>query len=244
MQDPSAGAFGAAIKAPKFPQEEQHLRCPRCDSTNTKFCYYNNYNLSQPRHFCKDCRRYWTKGGALRNIPVGGGTRKNSKRGASSSSSSASHAKRSNNPPSSSSAPAAAAVPPGTTLQFPKVEAVSALFPPVDADRQMLDFTGSFSSLLTSTGHFGSLLDSFHTGVPAVLSLPGASDPSHQITSSSLELHSPGNGSEISGSAPPLPPAQPEQAPTPDNLLGDSGCWSGSSGWPDLSIYTPGSSFQ
>ncbi|RAZ36360.1 hypothetical protein DK853_48805, partial [Klebsiella oxytoca] len=20
---------------------------------NTKFCYYNNYNLTQPRHFCK-----------------------------------------------------------------------------------------------------------------------------------------------------------------------------------------------
>ncbi|PIN16077.1 hypothetical protein CDL12_11268 [Handroanthus impetiginosus] len=56
--------------------EPEHLPCPRCDSTNTKFCYYNNYNLSQPRHFCKSCRRYWTRGGALRNVPVGGGTRK------------------------------------------------------------------------------------------------------------------------------------------------------------------------
>ncbi|KAF3781794.1 Dof zinc finger protein DOF5-3 [Nymphaea thermarum] len=53
------------------------LRCPRCDSTNTKFCYYNNYNLTQPRHFCKSCRRYWTQGGALRNVPIGGGCRKN-----------------------------------------------------------------------------------------------------------------------------------------------------------------------
>lgn len=52
------------------------LKCPRCDSLNTKFCYYNNYNLSQPRHFCKSCRRYWTKGGVLRNVPVGGGCRK------------------------------------------------------------------------------------------------------------------------------------------------------------------------
>lgn len=52
------------------------LKCPRCDSQNTKFCYYNNYNLSQPRHFCKSCRRYWTKGGVLRNVPVGGGCRK------------------------------------------------------------------------------------------------------------------------------------------------------------------------
>ncbi|OMO77248.1 Zinc finger, Dof-type [Corchorus olitorius] len=66
------------------PQPEQALKCPRCDSTNTKFCYYNNYSLSQPRYFCKSCRRYWTKGGTLRNVPVGGGCRKN-KRSSSSS---------------------------------------------------------------------------------------------------------------------------------------------------------------
>ncbi|XP_043698997.1 dof zinc finger protein DOF5.4-like [Telopea speciosissima] len=58
------------------PHPNQALKCPRCDSINTKFCYYNNYNLSQPRHFCKSCRRYWTKGGVLRNVPVGGGCRK------------------------------------------------------------------------------------------------------------------------------------------------------------------------
>ncbi|GLT32177.1 hypothetical protein SLA2020_068630 [Shorea laevis] len=51
--------------------------CPRCASSNTKFCYYNNYSLSQPRYFCKGCRRYWTKGGSLRNVPVGGGCRRN-----------------------------------------------------------------------------------------------------------------------------------------------------------------------
>ncbi|XP_072986083.1 uncharacterized protein [Typha latifolia] len=51
--------------------------CPRCHSSNTKFCYYNNYSLSQPRHFCKACKRYWTRGGTLRNVPVGGGCRKN-----------------------------------------------------------------------------------------------------------------------------------------------------------------------
>ncbi|RWR93936.1 dof zinc finger protein DOF5.6-like protein [Cinnamomum micranthum f. kanehirae] len=61
------------------PQHEQALKCPRCDSTHTKFCYYNNYSLSQPRYFCKSCRRYWTKGGSLRNVPVGGGCRKNKK---------------------------------------------------------------------------------------------------------------------------------------------------------------------
>lgn len=69
------------------PYKEQSLNCPRCNSTNTKFCYYNNYSLSQPRYFCKTCRRYWTEGGSLRNVPVGGGSRKN-KRSTSSSSSS------------------------------------------------------------------------------------------------------------------------------------------------------------
>ena len=61
---------------PHHHNHPQPLKCPRCDSLNTKFCYYNNYNLSQPRHFCKNCRRYWTKGGVLRNVPVGGGCRK------------------------------------------------------------------------------------------------------------------------------------------------------------------------
>ncbi|KAM7279402.1 hypothetical protein ACFE04_006536 [Oxalis oulophora] len=64
------------VKKPR-PPNEQPLNCPRCDSTNTKFCYYNNYSLTQPRYFCKSCRRYWTKGGTLRNVPVGGGCRKN-----------------------------------------------------------------------------------------------------------------------------------------------------------------------
>ncbi|ERN16082.1 dof zinc finger protein DOF3.7 [Amborella trichopoda] len=60
-------------------QTPQSPNCPRCNSTNTKFCYYNNYSHAQPRYFCKTCRRYWTKGGALRNVPVGGGCRKSKK---------------------------------------------------------------------------------------------------------------------------------------------------------------------
>ncbi|KAG2263751.1 hypothetical protein Bca52824_070858 [Brassica carinata] len=59
--------------------------CPRCGSSNTKFCYYNNYSLTQPRYFCKGCRRYWTKGGSLRNVPVGGGCRKSRRTKSSSS---------------------------------------------------------------------------------------------------------------------------------------------------------------
>ncbi|XP_010557279.1 PREDICTED: dof zinc finger protein DOF1.1 isoform X2 [Tarenaya hassleriana] len=73
------GSTEERARVSKLPQPDGPLNCPRCDSTNTKFCYYNNYNLSQPRHFCKACRRYWTRGGALRNVPVGGGCRRNKK---------------------------------------------------------------------------------------------------------------------------------------------------------------------
>lgn len=61
----------------KAPHPTHIIKCPRCDSLDTKFCYYNNYSLSQPRYFCKNCKRYWTAGGALRNVAVGGGLRKN-----------------------------------------------------------------------------------------------------------------------------------------------------------------------
>ncbi|KAG4381141.1 hypothetical protein GLYMA_15G082400v4 [Glycine max] len=55
---------------------EKIIPCPRCKSMETKFCYFNNYNVNQPRHFCKSCQRYWTAGGALRNVAVGAGRRK------------------------------------------------------------------------------------------------------------------------------------------------------------------------
>ncbi|CAA7035064.1 unnamed protein product [Microthlaspi erraticum] len=61
------------------------LPCPRCKSMETKFCYYNNYNVNQPRHFCKACQRYWTSGGTMRSVPVGAGRRKNKNNNTSSS---------------------------------------------------------------------------------------------------------------------------------------------------------------
>ncbi|XP_028101601.1 dof zinc finger protein DOF1.4-like [Camellia sinensis] len=79
-------------------QQQQALKCPRCDSSNTKFCYYNNYSLSQPRHFCKACKRYWTRGGTLRNVPVGGGCRKNKRVKKPSSSSATDSPSSSSNP--------------------------------------------------------------------------------------------------------------------------------------------------
>jgi hypothetical protein len=69
-----AGASSAKLKEAGKPVET--LPCPRCESMNTKFCYYNNYSVTQPRHFCRQCQRYWTAGGTLRNVPVGGGSRK------------------------------------------------------------------------------------------------------------------------------------------------------------------------
>lgn len=71
------GSMAERARLAKLPHPEASLKCPRCESTNTKFCYFNNYSLTQPRHFCKTCRRYWTRGGALRNVPVGGGCRRN-----------------------------------------------------------------------------------------------------------------------------------------------------------------------
>ncbi|XP_010554915.1 PREDICTED: dof zinc finger protein DOF5.1 [Tarenaya hassleriana] len=71
------GSMAERARQANITMPEAALKCPRCESTNTKFCYFNNYNLSQPRHFCKTCRRYWTRGGALRTVPVGGGCRKN-----------------------------------------------------------------------------------------------------------------------------------------------------------------------
>ncbi|KAA8516441.1 hypothetical protein F0562_016734 [Nyssa sinensis] len=79
------GSMADRARMANIPMPEAALKCPRCDSTNTKFCYFNNYSLTQPRHFCKTCRRYWTRGGALRNVPVGGGCRRNKRSKGSSS---------------------------------------------------------------------------------------------------------------------------------------------------------------
>ncbi|KAI3513384.1 hypothetical protein L1887_20715 [Cichorium endivia] len=69
---PMADGADKGLKKP-----DKLLPCPRCNSMDTKFCYYNNYNVRQPRHFCKSCQRYWTAGGTMRNMPVGAGRRKN-----------------------------------------------------------------------------------------------------------------------------------------------------------------------
>ncbi|KAM7464506.1 hypothetical protein LguiA_032627 [Lonicera macranthoides] len=74
-EDPNETSSTSEEKTLKKP--DKILPCPRCNSMDTKFCYYNNYNVNQPRHFCKNCQRYWTAGGSMRNVPVGSGRRKN-----------------------------------------------------------------------------------------------------------------------------------------------------------------------
>ncbi|XP_006349511.1 dof zinc finger protein DOF2.4-like [Solanum tuberosum] len=92
------GSMADRARLANIPMSEATQKCPRCESTNTKFCYFNNYSLSQPRHFCKTCRRYWTRGGALRSVPVGGGCRRNKRSSTSSSSTTTiTSAKSSNN---------------------------------------------------------------------------------------------------------------------------------------------------
>ncbi|KAL0318280.1 UNVERIFIED_CONTAM: Cyclic dof factor 3 [Sesamum angustifolium] len=74
-ENDQSDATNAQQKTLKKP--DKILPCPCCNSMDTKFCYYNNYNVNQPRHFCKSCQRYWTAGGTMRNVPVGAGRRKN-----------------------------------------------------------------------------------------------------------------------------------------------------------------------
>jgi hypothetical protein len=43
----------AAPKPHKSQRKPPGQQCPRCSSKNTKFCYYNNYNVKQPRYYCR-----------------------------------------------------------------------------------------------------------------------------------------------------------------------------------------------
>ncbi|XP_020966910.1 dof zinc finger protein DOF3.1 [Arachis ipaensis] len=209
------------------PQDQKPLKkpdkllpCPRCNSMDTKFCYYNNYNLSQPRHYCKNCRRYWTKGGALRNIPVGGGTRKTHKRSSSSSSSTSnSSIKR---PSSSSSSQQANSI---TTHSNNSVicsgsDSTRTCTDPVGQDQRVLNIGGSFSSLLGRDGPFGGILEGINSN------------------GSELKIGEFGGGIGNVGSG---LVANPDSGRNPGLDIQNNG---GGHGWSDLAIYTPGSSFQ
>ncbi|KAL3343811.1 hypothetical protein AABB24_027373 [Solanum stoloniferum] len=207
MQDPS---IYSQIK-PQFPEQE-HLKCPRCDSPNTKFCYYNNYNLSQPRHYCKSCRRYWTKGGTLRNIPVGGGSRKSTKRSSSSSKKSSS---------TTTSSPATPPLTSSSSSTNPKPEPFG--IPAIPSFDVMT--TGPFSSLLASTEpQFGNFLEALNPNNNGSTLQLGNPISSSGLGSGSSSNHQNGNTSYLGV----------------QNGGESNNCWNGgNNGWPDLAIFTP-----
>ncbi|XP_034569974.1 dof zinc finger protein PBF [Setaria viridis] len=152
-------ASGGGERKPR-PQQEQGLNCPRCDSTNTKFCYYNNNSMTQPRYFCKACRRNWTQGGTLRKVPIGGSSRKNKQSRAGGSSS------------SSSSAPPA---PSSTSNDSNKMNLTQQLMMmPTTTTPMPANFPNVLPTFMSAgSGSFGELPGSDHHSLPfPPLSLP------------------------------------------------------------------------
>ncbi|KAK4775184.1 hypothetical protein SAY86_010119 [Trapa natans] len=254
MQDPSS--FLQPVNPP-FPEQER-LKCPRCESSNTKFCYYNNYNLSQPRHFCKSCRRYWTKGGALRNIPVGGGTRKtpkrpaNTKRGSSDSEpkpgggSAQAHTHRLVEPSEGPSQPAIAN--PTALSHLPAPYRILDL--DMEPERPLPDLSGSFSSLLASNQQFHPIsegVDPIGIGSRTVQFSGFGKDLNTRMSldcgpESGLKL--PRNGGLVNGYL------SLHNSSGNCNGYGGNGeeeepsYWGTGNGWPDLAISTPRSRFD
>ncbi|KAL5222485.1 hypothetical protein ABZP36_027198 [Zizania latifolia] len=210
-----SGGAGAGVGLGGGARSElEGLPCPRCESTHTKFCYYNNYNLAQPRHFCKGCRRYWTRGGALRNVPVGGGTRKATpacrRKRAAPTQAAPSHCPV---PAPAPAAPAPVTVSSPLPLLPPPYEMpfLPAPLTAIDPDHRLLDLGGSFTSLLTPAPlPNGSFATGFLLGGMAP---PPAPSPSPAPLAQLPQTH---------------PPRPPVSQPVPE------GIWA--IGWPHLSI--------
>ncbi|XP_061360673.1 dof zinc finger protein DOF5.1-like [Gastrolobium bilobum] len=160
------GSMADRARMANIPMPEAALKCPRCESSNTKFCYFNNYSLSQPRHFCKTCRRYWTRGGALRSVPVGGGCRRNKRsKGSSSSKSPASSDRQTGSACSTnsiSSATAADII--GFAPQMPPPRFMTPMhqFTDFGVGDMGLNYGPNYSTISGSMGGVGDL--SFHIG--------------------------------------------------------------------------------
>ncbi|KAJ0987760.1 hypothetical protein J5N97_006116 [Dioscorea zingiberensis] len=138
------GSMADRARLAKVPPPEPALKCPRCDSTNTKFCYFNNYSLSQPRHFCKTCRRYWTRGGALRNVPVGGGCRRNKRSKGTGNSAKSSATSASTSSASSTATTTVSGAIPSNMAPMPQLPFMASLHPLADYGPSGLglNFTG------------------------------------------------------------------------------------------------------
>ncbi|KAJ7952901.1 Dof zinc finger protein like [Quillaja saponaria] len=210
------------------PPEQEHLPCPRCDSTNTKFCYYNNYNFSQPRHFCKSCRRYWTNGGTLRDIPVGGGSRKNAKRSRTATSTttscSVSSASSHDHPFPATPVLLPCAANQGASVQFGAA---------VGDGKPIANMCGSFTSMLNNTHGPGFLaLGGFGLGIG-----PGLDDMRFGLARGAWPF--PGavdGGATVGGGVMTPGMANTWQLESEEGGLVGGDCFS----WPDLAISTPG----
>lgn len=53
-EDPAETSSSIEETEKVLKKPDKILVCPRCNSLDTKFCYFNNYNVNQPRHFCKN----------------------------------------------------------------------------------------------------------------------------------------------------------------------------------------------
>lgn len=239
------GSLADRARMAKLPQPETALKCPRCDSSNTKFCYFNNYSLSQPRHFCKTCRRYWTRGGALRNVPVGGGCRRNKRSKGSSSKSSGSAERQSGT----------AAVPsqvvgqiPSQPPQLPFMASLHHLADYGAADIG-LNFGGFRTPVPVTTGGSGGLEIGdqwrmpqvqqqfpFLTGLdppPGLYPFEGeGSEPPYAGGSSQLRIRPPGSSVKME---------ENQGLNLSRQFMGNDQFWDGGSAWTDLSGFTSSS---
>ncbi|WVZ88026.1 hypothetical protein U9M48_034588 [Paspalum notatum var. saurae] len=204
QQAAAVASRGGELK--QRPHHNEALRCPRCDSTNTKFCYYNNYSTTQPRYLCKACRRYWTQGGTLRDVPIGGNSRKNKHSSAALSSSAAAAS-------SSSTTSSATMVITSSTHQLMMM---------MHTPTMTMDYPGTLPTFM-STSAVGESLEEHHVPLPfAPLSLSSNEAPGGSVTTASfldmLGFLDDGNNSRSNGNGMvmehPLPPfdAMPMQA--------------------------------
>ncbi|KAL1549505.1 hypothetical protein AAHA92_17603 [Salvia divinorum] len=260
------GSMAERARMANIPMPETSLKCPRCESTNTKFCYFNNYSLSQPRHFCKTCRRYWTRGGALRSVPVGGGCRRNKRSKSSNSKSPASSDKMTNNPTTVSTNSATVNML-GLTPPLPPLRFMPPL--PQFTDNFTADMALNYSGIAASTvatsemslhGAAGNLLGSDGGGIetwrlqqvqqfPFLGGLDASSQGFYQFHGGELGfLNGGGEASQQhavrpKSSSPMLPPVKMEDNPEHSLILGGNEQWNAptTANWTDISSFSSSS---
>lgn len=152
----------------------------------------------------------------MRNIPVGGGTRKATKRSSTS--------KRSTS--SSSSSPSPSIVTSSAQASVSESDPTQIHVNPVEIGG------GSFSSLLSSTERFGNLFEGLNSNGSG-LKMVQMGEFGENLNCDPV-VNSGHNPNSTLGESDTFLGLQ----------NGDSSCWNGNHGWSDLAIYTPSSSYQ